>query len=102
MAQVRFGMRSQLVALFTVAFTIVFAAIFYWVYTFTTARSMERLRNDLNDTLTGAAKGIDGDETIGLFHEGKARDDGFSDDPRYKKQIDFLTQVHTLEPRAFP
>ncbi len=101
-ARVRFGMRSQLVALFTLAFTIVFAAVFYWVYSFTTARSMERLRNDLNDTLLGATSGIDGDETIGLFHEGKARDDGFSDDPRYKKQLDYLAQVHKLEPRAFP
>ncbi|HEX4514275.1 MAG TPA: adenylate/guanylate cyclase domain-containing protein, partial [Polyangiaceae bacterium] len=100
--KLRLGLRSQLVALFTIVFTLVFAVIFYWVYSFTTERSMERLRNDLDDTLKGAVTGVDGDETIALFHEGKPTADGFSDDPRYKKQIDWLSQVHKLEPRAFP
>ncbi|HEY2366457.1 MAG TPA: hypothetical protein VGH87_08730, partial [Polyangiaceae bacterium] len=96
--KLRLGLRSQLVALFTIVFTLVFAVIFYWVYSFTTERSMERLRNDLDDTLKGAVTGVDGDETIALFHEGKPTADGFSDDPRYKKQIDWLSQVHKLEP----
>ncbi len=102
MATMRFGMRSQLMALFTIAFTLVFGVIFYWVYTFTTARSMERLRTDLNDTLAGAATGIDGDDTIGLYREGVALPNGFSNDPRYLRQMEYLKLVHALEPRAMP
>ncbi len=98
----RFGMRTQLVALFTLAFTIVFAAVFIWVYTFIEARTTERLRQDLNDTLTGAVAGVDGDEVVALYREGVPRDDGFSDDARYQKQMDYLKQVHSLEPRALP
>ncbi len=99
---VRFGMRTQLVVLFTVAFTVVFAAVFLWVYTFIEARTTERLRQDLNDTLTGVVAGLDGDEIAALYREGTPRADGFSDDPRYVKQMDFLKQVHKLEPRAQP
>jgi class 3 adenylate cyclase len=98
----RFGLRPQLVALFTFAFTLVFAVIFYTVYLFITKHTTHQLRSDLDDTLLGTAKGIDGDETIGLFKEGTATPDGFSDDVRYKKQMAYLKQVHELEPRAFP
>ncbi len=100
--KLRFGLRSQLVALFTIAFTVVFAAVFYWVYAFTTARTMEQLRADLNDTLAGVVAGIDGDDVAALYRDGVPRQDGFSDDPRYVKELAFFKQVHTLEPRAQP
>ena len=98
----RFGLRPQLVLLFTIVFTLVYAAIFWRIYVFTTDHTTDQLRSDLDDTLKGTAKGIDGDETIAMFQEGKPTADGFSDDPRYKRQIGYLTQVHELEPRAFP
>ena len=98
----RFGLRPQLVLLFTIAFTLVYLAIFYRVYVFITEHTTKQIRDDLNATLLGTAKGIDGDDTIGLFKEGTATADGFSDDPRYKKQMAYLKQVHELEPRAFP
>ena len=98
----RFGLRPQLVLLFTVVFTLVYGAIFWRVYVFTTEHTTQQLRDDLDDTLKGTVKGIDGDETIAMFREGKPTADGFSDDPRYKRQIGYLSQVHELEPRAFP
>ena len=98
----RFGLRPQLVLLFTIVFTLAYAAIFWRVYVFVTDHTMAQIRTDLDDTLKGTLKGIDGDETIALFNEGKATADGFSDDPRYKRQIGYLSQVHDLEPRAFP
>ena len=95
-------MRTQLVLLFTIAFTIIFAAIFYWVYTFTTERSMERLRRNLDEVTRGTVKGIDGDEIESLYREGVPRPDGFSDDPRYVREMDHLKQVNAVSPRAMP
>jgi class 3 adenylate cyclase/HAMP domain-containing protein len=99
---VRFGLRSQLVALFTVAFSVVFAAVFYWAYTFMTARTTELLRADLNATLAGAAESVDADELVALYREGARDAEGFSADPRFARQLAVLEQVHRLEPRAFP
>jgi class 3 adenylate cyclase len=98
----RFGLRPQLVLLFTVVFTLVYATIFITVIVMTTEHTTKQLRDDLDDTLKGTVKGIDGDETLALSREGTPTADGFSDDPRYKRQIGYLTQVHELEPRAFP
>ncbi len=98
----RFGLRSQLIALFTATFTLVFGAVFWWVYTFTTDRTTERLREDLDDTLAGAASEVDGDELVSLYREGTRNAAGFSDDARYERQIQLLELVHRVEPRAWP
>ena len=101
-ARLRFGMRTQLVVLFTFAFTIVFAAIFYWVYTFTTEHSKDRLRRTLDEVTRGTAQGIDGDEIEALYRDGVARPDGFSDDPRYVREMNYLKEVNAVQPRAMP
>jgi class 3 adenylate cyclase/HAMP domain-containing protein len=102
MPPMRFGLRLQLAALFTLALTGVFVALFTSVSGFMTDRATQRLRRELNDALIGTTSGIDGDELRALYREGVPRGDGFSDDPRYGRQMAFFKQVHAIEPHAFP
>jgi len=131
------SLRWKLLIGFTLLFTVVFAGAFYWFYTFATARAEERIKDDLIDTLKGAAGGVNGDELLALSKDGKpnaagaawlaaseadrdgtanaaqlaeaaksqygqAAPIGFSDDPRYQHQMDWLDTVHHIEPRAWP
>lgn len=82
-------------------FSLVFAGAFYWFYTFTTERALERLRADMRATLTGAAAGVDVSELMALYREGDRNSAGFSDDPRYHRLIDWFDAVHQIEPRVW-
>jgi len=53
------SLRWKLLVFFTLLFSIVFALAFYWFYTFATAQALARIRQDLLDTLGGAAESID-------------------------------------------
>ena len=53
------------------------------------------------NTLVAAAAEIDGDEIVALYHEGIPLDDGFTDDPRYWENLEWLDVVHEIEPRAW-
>ena len=53
------------------------------------------------NTLVAAAAEIDGDEIVALYHEGIPRDDGFTGDPRYWENLEWLDTVHEIEPRAW-
>ncbi len=96
------SLRVKLLIGFTVLFTVVFAGAYYWFYHFATDMAMRRIGEDLRDTLAGVAAGVNGDELQALYEEGVARDDGFTDDPRYWRQIDWFDTVHSVEPRAWP
>ncbi len=82
-------------------FSVVFAGAFYWFYTFTTDKTISRLRNDLRSTLEGAVEGMDVDELIALYEEGEPNEKGFSDDPRYYSQLEWFETVKSIEPRAW-
>ncbi len=82
-------------------FSIVFAGAFYWFYTFTTEKTIARLRSDMKSTLIGAAKGIDVKELMALYTQGKPNSAGFSDDPRFRHQLAWFETVHSIEPRAW-
>ncbi len=96
------GLRLKVLAGFTLIFSVVFAGAFYWFLDFATEQALNRIKQDLLDTLNGAAAGVDGDELVALYEDGQANAEGFSDDPRYIRQIDWLQEVHDLEPRAWP
>jgi len=121
---------------FTLLFSVVFAAAFYWFYTFATERALARIAEDLTDTLNAAAQGIDGEELAALYQDNlltateaayaayqdcyakiaseaeqyadlvcnrlKVNGAGFSDDDRYRREMDWLETVHRIEPRAWP
>lgn len=129
------SLRLKLLVGFTLLFSLVFAAAFYWFYTFATQRALDKIRQDLLDTLAGAAAGVDGDELLALYQDGRpnaagqawldannaetdedyarltetakaahgaALPGGFSDDPRYHNQLEWLQRVHDVQPQAWP
>jgi methyl-accepting chemotaxis protein len=96
------SLRVKLLVGFTLLFTIVFAVVFYWFNLFAESMALGRIEEDLTDTLLAAAAGVDGDEFMALYQEGVANDEGFSNDPRYQHQLQWLDTVHRIEPRAWP
>ncbi len=95
------SLRVKLLVGFSVVFTLVFAGAFYWFYTFTTEKVMARLRTDMQATLMGAVEGVDVEELLALYREGQPNAVGFSDDPRYLRQLSWFETVHSIEPRVW-
>lgn len=87
---------------FTLVFSVVFAAAFYWFLTYSTDTALDKIQDDLVNTVTGAAKGVDTVELLALASEGVPNEAGFTDDPRFQTQLDWLDTVHSIEPRAWP
>ncbi|MEB3232393.1 MAG: HAMP domain-containing sensor histidine kinase [Leptolyngbyaceae bacterium] len=95
------SLRVKLLVGFSLIFSVVFAGAFLWFYNFTTDKTISRLRADLKSTLEGAVEGVDVDELISLYQEGKPNEEGFSDDPRYLNQLEWFATVKSIEPRAW-
>lgn len=107
------GLRTKLILGFTLIFTLVFAAAYYWFYSFATTTAMHRITEDLIGTLRGATEAglidefdqrrlINGDQLQALIAEGEVRADGYTDDPRYWEQVQVLCDIRRIEPRANP
>jgi HAMP domain-containing protein len=95
------GLRLRMLIGFTVLFSGVFAGAFYWFYNFTTEKTLERLRQDMAQTLAGAAKGVDDEELLALYRSGEVNSIKFSDDRRFFNQLNWLKTVNQVEPRAW-
>lgn len=95
------SLRVKLLLGFSLVFILVFAGTFYWFYTFTTEKAIARLKSDMRATLIGAANGVNVEELMALYAEGEPNQAGFSDDPRYQRQLAWLATVHSIEPRAW-
>ncbi|MBU0496039.1 MAG: cell wall metabolism sensor histidine kinase WalK [Chloroflexi bacterium] len=109
MSEQQTGRRSWFVSLrlkflvgFTLLFSVVFAVAFYWFFSFASELAMNRIQDDMVDTLNGAIGGVNADEFAALAREGQPREDGLTDDPRYWRHLDWLEMVHNIEPRANP
>jgi HAMP domain-containing protein len=96
------SLRVKLLVGFTLLFTIVFAGAFYWFNSFAEGMALNWIKDDLSHTLFAAAGGVNVDEFVALCKEGVPRQDGFTDDPRYWRQMDWLKTIHEIEPRAWP
>lgn len=96
------GLRWKLLLGFTLVFSLLTGGIFYWFYQFSSERALKRVHDDLVRTLVGAVGGVDVDQLLDLARDGQANAAGFSDDPRYQAQLDWLEQVHDIEPQAWP
>lgn len=94
------SLRLKLLIGFTLVFSLIFAGAFLWFYNFATEQALMRITEDLVDTMHAAVDGIDGDQLRELYANGVARDDGYTDDPRYWEQVEWLATVHDIEPRA--
>ncbi|MBS4062577.1 MAG: PAS domain S-box protein [Bacteroidetes bacterium] len=95
-----FSLQLQLLAGFTLLFTIVFTGAYYWFYTYATSMTIGRIEKDVLYTLQGAINGVDVEQFVALANEGEVRADGYSDDPRYWEHINWLVTVQEIEPRA--
>ena len=98
--QVFLSLRFKLIIAFTVLFSVVFAASYYWFYTSSVERALNRVTTDLNVILTGAAAKINGDDLQQLATTGKANADGYTDDPMYLAHVEWLHTINQLDPRA--
>lgn len=96
------GLRWKLLLGFTLVFSLLTAGIFYWFYSFTSERMLQRVHDDLLRTLDGALAGVDVAGLLELARDGRANAAGFSDDPRYQAQLDWLEHVHDIESQAWP
>ena len=96
------SLRVKLLIGFTLIFTVVFLGVFFWFDRFAEDIALQRIQEDMVDTLNAASVGLDGNELITLFEEGTPNAEGFSDHPLFQKHIQWLDTVHTVEPRAWP
>jgi HAMP domain-containing protein len=87
---------------FTLVFSLVFAAAFYWFLTYSTTAALNKIESDLVNTVQGASAGVNAQELLALAQEGQPNEAGFSDDLRFINQLDWLDVVHSIEPRAWP
>lgn len=94
------SLRMKLLITFTALFDIIFAAVFLWFHDFARARALDRLSADLLVLVDGAANGVDGDELQALYQEAEPNEEGFSDDPRYWEQVDWLATIRRIDYRS--
>lgn len=94
------SLRVKLLITFTVLFALIFAAVFLWFNDFAAARALDRLAADLEVLRDGAVTGINGDEFEALYQEAEPNEDGFSDDPRYWEQVEWLATIRRIDPRS--
>lgn len=97
-----FSLRWKLLIAFTLIFSGVFAGAFYWFYNFSTQKALSRLEEDLINTASGTAEGVDAPDLMALYRQGKRNSRGFSDDKRYLDQLDWFKQVQHIDPRVYP
>jgi signal transduction histidine kinase len=95
------SLRVKLLLGFSMVFSVVFAGAFYWFYTFTTEKTISRLRADMKSTLVGAIRGVDVNQLMALYKDGERNAAGFSDDPRFQQQLAWFETVHGIEPRSW-
>lgn len=95
------SLRVKLLITFSIVFTAIFAMVCLRSYRYSTEKAMERLREDMEFTLQGAAAGVDVEELLELYAEGEPNSEQFSDDPRFENQLNWLELVQSIEPRAW-
>ncbi|MFB2833208.1 ATP-binding protein [Floridanema evergladense] len=97
------SLRIKLLLGFTVVYSVISVATYGWFYRYSTDKAMQRIQQDLVETLMGAVKGIDVEEFQTLAQvkvpEGQILPLG---NPLYQKHQEWLNLVHQIEPRANP
>lgn len=97
------SLRLRLLLGFTIVYSIVFATAYGWFYRYSTDRAMERIQQDLVNTLEGTIAGIDAAEfqTLAAAEVPKGQILPLQN-PLYQKHQAWLKAVHQIEPRANP
>lgn len=92
------SLRVKLLIGFSVVFSVVLAATSVWFYKLTANRMIEHLQADMRLALKGATVGVDTDELLALYREGQRNSAGFSNDPRYRRQLEWFETVQRIQP----
>ncbi|WP_448564312.1 putative bifunctional diguanylate cyclase/phosphodiesterase [Trichothermofontia sp.] len=95
------SLRVKLLVGFTIVFSLVFAGTYSWIYTLTIDKISRQVKENLQAAAIGAAQAIDADELLALYRKGTRNQAGFSDDPRYRRQLAWLDQVHQTLPHVW-
>ncbi|CAG1002926.1 MAG: HAMP domain-containing protein [Anaerolinea sp.] len=95
------SMRLRLLTIFTLVFALFAVVVFVLFYLYSTDAAMNRIRDDMIDTLKGGIAGVDGD-VFQIIADFTAEQPEFPNDPRYARHQDWLATIHRLEPRAYP
>ncbi|MCX6053386.1 MAG: HAMP domain-containing protein [Chloroflexi bacterium] len=96
------SLRVKLLVGFTLIFTVVITALFYWFSQNSLRTAWLDIRQNLLATAIGGASTTSGDDLAALYLEGAVNEAGFSDDPRYLHLLEELDEIHAIEPRAWP
>ena len=95
------SLKFKLLLAFSIVFSAIFAGTFFQFYRFATRQALERLREDMENTLSGAAAGIDVPQLLTLYHHGEPNAEQFSDDPRFHEQLEWMNAVNSITPQAW-
>ena len=87
---------------FTLLFTVVYVIALGMFTNLAIDAADEQIKEDLTQALVGAGSGVETDMLLALAAEGEANEDGFSGDPRFVELLDWLDDMHTAEPDAWP
>jgi methyl-accepting chemotaxis protein len=90
------SLRYKLLIGFTLLFTVIFATVYFWFYQFATDMALNQIRDDMVQTLNGAAAGIN----IEAFKDMAAAAESGTTSPFYDEHIQWLATVREVEPRG--
>jgi HAMP domain-containing protein len=96
---VRFmSIKAKLLIVFTLLFTGFFGTLFFVFYNFAMDQAVQRMREELVDSLEAAAAGMQAEDVLQLYRQGQVNAAGFSDSQLYKDQIAWFQEVHNINP----
>jgi PAS domain S-box-containing protein len=95
-------LRLKLLLAYGSFFLLTFIALYFNLIYAVTDHADKQVKDDLVDTMTGAAAGVDTDLLLALAATGEPNPEGFSNDPRYLALIEWLDTIHQAEPDAWP
>ncbi|MBL1210257.1 EAL domain-containing protein [Geminocystis sp. GBBB08] len=95
------SLRTKILFSFSLIFTLFFGGMSFWFYRFTTEKTLQRLKEDLQRIAITSAQQINVEELMALSQEGKPNSQGSSDDPRYQNQLQWLERRHEINPQIF-
>jgi HAMP domain-containing protein len=95
------SLQFKVLAGFTLVFSLVFTGAYYWFYRFATGSALKQIQENLETTMEAAASGTDMEDFAALINQGAPNVNGYSDDPRYWKHVNWLAQMEGIEPRAY-
>ena len=98
---VKFSLRYKLIIGFFLVFSIPFAAAYYWFWQYSVNTAMNRIHDDLLNTLRGTIQGINGDKFEALVKDNAIDGSGIPLNPYYWDQQNWLVEVYWVQPKAY-